>query len=105
MRRMGPRPLGLALDRLTREATPATALAAVQQCWSTVAGPVVGAQAWPVAERGGIVTVSCRSAVWAQELQLLSEDLLARLNEALAEGATGGALVRLRFDARGLVAK
>ena len=101
MRRTNPRPLALALDGLTRDSGPATTLAGVQRCWMEVAGPFVGAEAWPVAEQGGTVTVSCRSAVWAQELELLSEELLRRLNEALPEGA----LVRLHFNSRGLVAK
>ena len=32
---------------------------------------------------GGTITVCCRAATWAQELDLLQGDLLARLNEAL----------------------
>ena len=38
-------------------------------------------RAQPVAERGGVLTVRCSSAVRAAELSLLSADLLRRLNE------------------------
>jgi predicted nucleic acid-binding Zn ribbon protein len=50
----------------------------------------------PVGERDGVVTISCRSAVWAQELDLLGPDLLKRLNEALEQPLTA-----LRFSADG----
>jgi predicted nucleic acid-binding Zn ribbon protein len=55
------------------------------------------AEAEPVSERAGTVTFACRSAVWAQELDLLSAELLERLNEALG----GPSLTRLRFVAGG----
>jgi len=45
----------------------------------------VAEQATPVAEGGGTLTVSCSSAVWAQELDLLGPDLVEALNEALGE--------------------
>ena len=34
-------------------------------------------------ERDGVVTVGCRAATWAQELDLLQDELLERLNRAL----------------------
>lgn len=105
MRRLAPRPVGLALAAVMGEVSPASTLASVQACWPAVAGPVVGAEAWPVGEREGIVAVSCRSAVWAQELALLSEDLLARINTALAAAAPGRTIVGLRFDSRAIVPK
>ena len=66
-------------------AEPLTLLAAVQSAWPTAAGAGVAAEAEPVAERDGVVTVACRSATWAQELDLLGPELLGRLNEALSE--------------------
>ena len=47
-------------------------------------------------ERDGEVTVACASAVWAQELDLLSERVVERLNEALGRPAVR----RLRAQAR-----
>jgi predicted nucleic acid-binding Zn ribbon protein len=56
----------------------------------------VAAEAEPVAERDGVVTVACRSATWAQELDLLGPELLGRLNEALAEAGQPGPEARVR---------
>ena len=95
MRRAGPRPVAAALAQVQRQAEPATALARVQACWPQAVGAAVAAEAEPVGERAGVLTVACRSAVWAQELELLSRDVLGRLNEALAGGGSTP-LVELR---------
>jgi predicted nucleic acid-binding Zn ribbon protein len=57
----------------------------VQERWPRIAGDAVAEQAEPVTERAGVVTVACRSATWAQELDLLQTELLERLNRALSE--------------------
>jgi predicted nucleic acid-binding Zn ribbon protein len=101
-RRRSPRQLGAALRPARRRARPRTLLAAVQEAWPRAAGEAVVAQAEPVSEREGIVTVACRSATWAQELDLLQADILERLNEGLEErGFAGGEgpLRGLRFTA------
>jgi predicted nucleic acid-binding Zn ribbon protein len=87
MRRRGPRPVGLALDSLTESIAPATLLAEVQRVWPRVAGERFARAAEPVAERDGVITVSCESAVWAQELDLLSERVIAAVNEAIGRSA------------------
>jgi predicted nucleic acid-binding Zn ribbon protein len=86
VRRPGLRPLSAALESVARGAAPATTLARVQEHWREVAGPTVAAESEPSSERDGTVTVSCSSAVWAQELELLSPDLLEGLNAALGAG-------------------
>jgi predicted nucleic acid-binding Zn ribbon protein len=98
--RRSPRRLGAALGGFRSRAQPKTLLAAVQSTWPSVAGAKVAAESQPVAERGGIVTVSCRSATWAQELDLLQSELLGRLAEAL-ENPTLPPLCGLRFTADG----
>jgi hypothetical protein len=90
MRRRGPRPLALALDRLASDLAPPTLLAEVQRVWPLAAGEAFAAQSEPVAERRGIVTVACASAVWAQELDLLSEPVVEALNERLGRPAVLG---------------
>lgn len=100
MRRSGPRPLAATLRRITREAGPATLLARVQESWPAVVGPIVAAEAEPVAERAGAVTVACRSSVWAHELELLGPDMVQRLNDALEPGGRGP-LEELRFRTAG----
>jgi predicted nucleic acid-binding Zn ribbon protein len=59
----------------------------VQRVWPEVVGEVIAAEARPTAERGGVVTVSCRAAVWAQELDLMAPELVERLNAALGREA------------------
>jgi predicted nucleic acid-binding Zn ribbon protein len=100
VRRLAPRPLRRALDNALSHAAPAGLLARVQAVWGEVAGPAVAEESSPVAERGGIVTVACRSAVWAQELGLLAEDLTGRLNARLATLPEKARVTRLRFVVR-----
>jgi hypothetical protein len=96
VRRRGPRPLGVALDALTAELEPPTLLAAVQRVWVHAAGETFAAHAHPDRERAGVITVACSSAVYAQELDLLSERVVERLNEALGRPA----VTALRAQAR-----
>jgi predicted nucleic acid-binding Zn ribbon protein len=56
----------------------------------------VSSEAQPVSERDGVVSVACRSSVWAQELELLGPELLDKLNAALGDPA----VAQLRFKAR-----
>jgi len=101
MRRLAPRPLDAALAGALPGLRPATTLARVQEAWPAVAGEAVGAEAEPVSERAGTVTIRCRSSVWAQELQLLSGDLLARLNAALDRADGHPSVTALRFVTAG----
>ena len=87
MRRRGPRPIGFALDAVTGAIAPATLLADVQRAWAQSAGEAFARATEPVAERDGVVTVACDSAVWAQELDLLSERVVEALNEAIGRPA------------------
>jgi predicted nucleic acid-binding Zn ribbon protein len=83
---------------VTAQLEPATVLARVQGCWAEAVGDVVSAEAQPVTEREGVVTVSCRSSVWAEELKMMGPDLRGRLNAALGDDA----VTELRFTAAGL---
>ncbi len=95
MKRKRPRAAGSAFSRLVAESAPATPLAAVQAAWPHAAGEAVARQAEPVAERDGEVTIACRSATWAQELDLLQDPLRAKLNAEIGDDA----VKRLRFTA------
>ncbi len=90
--RRAPRPMSAAFGRLADELAPATVLAEVQRAWPSVVGPSIADQASPTAERGGVVTVSCAASVWAQELDLMAPQIVARLNDVL----DGGSVQRLR---------
>jgi len=68
-------------------AAPKTPLAATQAAWAEALGERIAAISRPVSERGGEVTVSCSDSVWAQELDLMQEELLSRLRDRLGEQA------------------
>ena len=95
MRRRAPRPVSVALERVTDRLAPATLLAEVQRAWPLVAG-AFAAEGLPVAERDGVVTVACASAVWAQGLDLLGPRVVTALNAELGREA----VVRLRVTVR-----
>lgn len=101
MRRMAPRGLEPALGGLMSQLRPATTLARVQEAWPRAVGPGLSAEARPVSERRGTVTVSCASSVWAQELQMMSAELLTSLNAAMRARGEASALESLRFVAAG----
>ena len=86
MRRPSPRPVAFALDALADRLEPPTLLAAVHRAWPEAAG-AFGNVSEPVSERDGVVTIACDSAVLASELDLMSELVIARLNEALGRPA------------------
>jgi predicted nucleic acid-binding Zn ribbon protein len=96
-RRTAPRPLAAALVEVTESNAPAGVLARLQASWTELAGAVVAAEAEPISERSGAVTVACRSAVWAQELELLSRDLLERFNGRLGTPEEPRPVTSLRF--------
>jgi predicted nucleic acid-binding Zn ribbon protein len=77
----------MALEGLTRELAPATTLARVQEIWESAAGPAIARSAQPTAEHAGVLTVTCEAAVWAQELDLMADQLTASLNAALGAEA------------------
>jgi len=86
-RRRAPRPASTALRTALERAAPKTPLAALQGAWKEVVGEQIAAVANPVAERAGEATVSCADSVWAQELDLMQEQLLERLRDRLGERA------------------
>jgi predicted nucleic acid-binding Zn ribbon protein len=97
-RRRAPRPISAAVEEAVRRAEPATLLAAVQSAWPDAVGEAIAREASPVAEREGVVTIACRSATWAQELDLLSGQILSQIRENLPPGT---ALEGFRFTASG----
>ena len=96
MRRRALTPISGALDSLTHRLAPATLLAEVQRAWPHAAGATFAPYSEPWAERDGEVTVACPEAVRAQELDLMSELVIERLNQALGRPAVR----RLRVQAR-----
>ncbi len=93
--RRAPRPAADALRTALELAAPKTPLASVQTDWAEAVGERVAAVTTPLSERDGTLTVECSDPVWAEELELMQEQLLARLGERLGEAAPR----RLRFRA------
>ena len=96
MRRRSLTPVSGALAALTDQLAPATLLAEVQRAWPKAAGAAFAPHTEPWAERDGEVLVACPEAVRAQELDLMSELVIERLNQALGRPAVH----RLRVQAR-----
>lgn len=94
-RRRAPRSAAAAIHGVLQTRAPKTLLAAAQSQWEPAVGAAIAAEAQPVAEREGVVTIACRSATWAQELDLMQEQLLESLNAALSGHRAEG----LRFTA------
>jgi predicted nucleic acid-binding Zn ribbon protein len=90
-----PRKLEGALDRLVSERAPQTLLAEVQGAWPAACGEAIAANSEPVAERDGTVTIACESGAWAQELELMSDELTRRVGAVVGEDRVR----RLRFTA------
>lgn len=94
-----PRSLAAALESVRADVSPQTLLAAVQEAWPAAAGNLAAAQGDPVSERNGVVTIACRTATWAQELDLMSPILVEKLGERLESGSFSGGFRGLRFTA------
>jgi predicted nucleic acid-binding Zn ribbon protein len=86
LHRRSPRSLSLSLASLQESVSPATLLAQVQAAWPGTVGDLVAREAKPVSERAGTLTVACSAGVWAQELELMSESIIERLNVGLTKG-------------------
>jgi predicted nucleic acid-binding Zn ribbon protein len=59
-------------------------------------GERIAAVAQPVSERDGTIVVSCSDAVWAQELDLMQEQLRGSLREQLGEDAPSSLRFRVK---------
>jgi predicted nucleic acid-binding Zn ribbon protein len=97
-RRSAPRPAAKALRAARDRAAPQTRLAAIQAAWLSSVGDQLAAQAEPVSERAGTVSIECADAVWAQELDLMQGQLLERLRAELGELAPKGLRFRVNRD-------
>jgi predicted nucleic acid-binding Zn ribbon protein len=98
-RRRVPRPASAAFRTALDRAAPKTRLAAVQSVWEEVVGERLAASARPVSERDGTVVVACSDPVWAQELDLMQDQLRQGLLERLGEDAPSS--LRFRVEAAG----
>lgn len=89
-----PKSLGKAISDLRSELSPATPVVAVQAVWNEVVGEKIAAATEVIEEREGTVLIECKSAVWAQELELMAPGIIARLDQAM--GGSGPEKLRFR---------
>lgn len=69
----------------SRDAIP---LARLTEAWPDTVGEAIARQAWPLRiTRDGTLHVATASATWANELMLLSSDILERLRDRLGPEA------------------
>jgi predicted nucleic acid-binding Zn ribbon protein len=97
-RRRAPRPAAAAFRQALQRAAPKTDLAAVQAAWAGAVGERLAAVATPVSKRGGTLTIECADSVWAQELDLMQDQLLERLRDKLGEQAPQVLRFRVNSD-------
>jgi predicted nucleic acid-binding Zn ribbon protein len=95
-RRPAPRQAAAAIRAAREQVAPKTGLAAAQASWSEAVGERVASVTTPVSERGGKLTIECVDGVWAQELDLMQEQLLERLRATLGDRAPTA--LRFRVD-------
>ncbi len=95
--RRAPRQAASAIRAARDRAAPRTGLAAAQAAWGGLVGEPLARFATPVSERAGTLTIECAEAVWAQELDLMQEQLLERLRGELGELAPKA--LRFRINA------
>jgi predicted nucleic acid-binding Zn ribbon protein len=83
------------VERLVGRVAPGTPLARVQRCWPRVVTALaVAAEATPTGIHDGVLTITCSSAVYAQELHFLAAEVIASLNGALGEAVVDAVRVR-----------
>jgi len=88
------------VDRLLATLEPATLLAEVQRAWPEAAGAIFAGASRPVGENGGTIHVDCVSAVYAQELALMADRVVASLNDHLGRPAVAGLRCGVRTGER-----
>jgi predicted nucleic acid-binding Zn ribbon protein len=84
-RRRAPRQASTAFRAARDRVAPRTGLGAAQAAWAGLAGERLAAVARPIAERAGVLTIECVDTVWAQELDLMQDQLLERLRGELGD--------------------
>lgn len=96
MRRRSPKLIADSVTSLVGTVAPLTVLARVQVIWKAAVGEAIAREAEPVFERAGILSIACRSSVWANEIELLSNQLITKINEELKSQSVSS--LRIKID-------
>ena len=95
--RRDPASINDLLGRATRRFAKGSdsVLTSVRAAWAEASGPGTVNHAYPIRRsRAGVVTVACADAVWAQELDMRTDELMGRLARILGDP---DAVAGLRF--------
>lgn len=65
--------------------------------WRTAVGPRIADRARPIAIERGVLVVKVVTSVWANELSMLSSEIMKKLAEPAADGSPGIGVSSLRF--------
>lgn len=93
-----PRPIHESLGRLTRRIgapEPDTA-AAVFARWDELVGPDIAAHARPESLRGGVLVLAADDPAWANQLQFMATDILARVRSVVASEKLTDLRIKIR---------
>lgn len=84
-----PKTLGTALDRLVESKGWSTEVSVHTMLgrWPALVGPELAAHSRPEGYSDSVLTVRTDSTSWASQLRMLAPNLVAKLNEALGDGA------------------
>jgi len=83
-RRRSPTGVGAILEDILARIDPEKRIGLWQK-WDEVVGEPIASHARPSRIEDGVLIVTVSNHTWAQELQLLEEDLIERLNRAFGE--------------------
>lgn len=94
--RSDPTPLGEALGAVIAEEGWSTDLSvhALLGRWPSLVGPVVAEHCQPEGFAGGVLTLRADATAWASQLRLMAPQLLAKLNQAVGQGAITRLLIK-----------
>jgi predicted nucleic acid-binding Zn ribbon protein len=101
-RKSRPRPIGPVVGQVLSDLGLEAAQEAfrIGELWEEVVGAEVASHCRPVAVRGRVLEAEVDSSVWCQQLQMEREQLLARLHDALGDGAPSDLRLRVGYTRR-----
>ena len=95
MKRRDFRPIADYISRYKKVSAPDNYLAQIQSIWNEAVGDAIASNSHPNSERDGVVRVTCTSSVWAQELELMSPQIVEKVNEILGDSWLKGIEARV----------
>lgn len=80
IRRRAPRSINTSIEKLVQQVRPNSALTNVQAVWEEIVGPQIHSVTKLIRVRNGELLVQCESSLWANEISLLSAQIILKIN-------------------------